>query len=56
LKRWGTKGPNGTIEIDSVSEECVTGRVLRLDKSWSNPEQPDFTGAFQAGIRDGGQD
>ena len=46
----GAKGPDGTIEIYSVSEECVTGRVLRLDKGWSNPEQPDFTGAFQAVI------
>jgi len=46
----GAKGPDGTIEIYSVSEECVTGRVLRLEKGWSNPEQPDFTGAFQAVI------
>jgi len=46
----GAKGPDGTIEIYSVSDECVTGRVLRLDRGWSNPEPPDFTGAFQAVI------
>jgi hypothetical protein len=46
----GAKGPDGTIEIYSVSEDCVTGRILRLDTGWSSPERPDFTGAFQAMI------
>ena len=43
----GAKGPDGTIEIYSVSEECVTGRVLRLEKGWSNLEQPDLRAHFR---------
>ena len=43
----GAKGPDGTIEIYSATDECVTGRVLRLNMNLSDSEV-DFTGSFQA--------
>ena len=43
----GAKGPDSTIEIYSVSEECITGRILRLERG-SGTGVPDFTGTFQA--------
>jgi hypothetical protein len=42
----GAKGPDGTIQIDDVSESCITGRILRLTTGSS--DDPDFTGGFQA--------
>jgi len=42
----GAKGPDGTIEIDSITDACVTGRILRLERGGSS--EVDFTGAFQA--------
>jgi len=42
----GGKGPDGTIQIDDVSESCITGRILRLNTG--SPDDPDFTGGFQA--------
>ena len=42
----GAKGPDGTIQIDDVSDSCITGRVLRLKTGSS--DGPDFTGGFQA--------
>jgi hypothetical protein len=44
----GGKGPDSTIEIYSANDECVTGRILRLQRSGLS--QHDFTGAFQAVI------
>jgi hypothetical protein len=44
----GAKGPDSTIEIYSVTDECVTGRILRLERGVSTPPPPDFTGTFQA--------
>jgi len=40
------KRPDGVIQIDDVSASCITGRILRLDTGW--PDDPDFTGGFQA--------
>ncbi|HMJ52506.1 MAG TPA: hypothetical protein VK540_10535 [Polyangiaceae bacterium] len=45
----GAKGPDATIEIYSVSDACISGRILRLSTGSSNAE-PDFTGAFSAVI------
>ena len=42
----GAKGPDGTIQIDDVSESCITGRILRLKTG--SADDPDFTGGFQA--------
>jgi len=42
----GAKGPDGTIQIEDVSESCITGRILRLKTGL--PDGPDFTGGFQA--------
>ena len=44
----GAKGPDSTVEIYSVSDECVTGRIHRLERGASTPPPPDFTGTFQA--------
>jgi hypothetical protein len=44
----GAKGPESTIEIYSVSEECVTGRIHRLETGQIQPPPPDYTGTFQA--------
>jgi hypothetical protein len=44
------KGPEGTIEILSVTDTCVTGRVLGLDHGRSSPPAPDFTGGFRAAV------
>ena len=46
----GAKGPDGTIEIFSVTDTCVTGRVLRLSQGSSNPPKPDFTGGFRSEV------
>jgi hypothetical protein len=43
----GGKGPDGTIQIDDVSESCITGRILRLNTGGSTSD-PDLTGVFQA--------
>jgi hypothetical protein len=43
----GGKGPDGTIQIDDVSESCITGRILRLNTGGSTSD-PDLTGGFQA--------
>jgi hypothetical protein len=43
----GGKGPESTIEIYDVTDECMTGRIQRLDRGVSNSEV-DFTGTFQA--------
>ena len=43
----GAKGPESTVEIFSVSEECVTGHIQRLVTGHIQPEV-DFTGTFQA--------
>jgi hypothetical protein len=44
----GAKGPDSAIEIYSVSEECVTGRIVRLERGMMTPQDFDFTGTFQA--------
>jgi hypothetical protein len=43
----GGKGPDGTIQIDDVSESCITGRILRLNIGGSSSDS-DLTGGFQA--------
>jgi hypothetical protein len=43
----GAKGPDSTIEIYSVTDECVTGRILRLERGGGSSDV-DFTGGFQA--------
>jgi len=44
----GGKGPDSAIEIYSVSDECVTGRIHRLDNGVTTPQDVDFAGTFQA--------
>jgi hypothetical protein len=42
----GATRADGTIQIDDVSASCITGRILRLVTG--SPDDPDFTGGFQA--------
>jgi hypothetical protein len=46
----GAKGPDGTIEILSVTDTCVTGRVLGLEHGRPSPPAPDFAGGFRATV------
>jgi hypothetical protein len=45
----GGKGPESTVEIYSVTESCVTGRIHRLSRGVDNSDV-DFTGVFQAAV------
>lgn len=40
----GALGPDGVVEIYAVTDECISGRILRL----SGVTSSDYTGAFQA--------
>jgi hypothetical protein len=41
-------GPPGTLEIYSVSDECITGRVQWLTTGQIAPPPPSLDGAFHA--------
>lgn len=43
----GSPGPHGTMEIYSVTEQCITGQIRGYESGWVNPPL-DFNGAFHA--------
>jgi hypothetical protein len=44
----GPQGPPGTVEIYSVTDQCITGRFQGLMTGQIQPPPPDFNGAFHA--------
>lgn len=41
-------GPDAVLEIYSVSDECITGRLTGLDTGQISPPPPELNGAFHA--------
>jgi hypothetical protein len=41
-------GPPGTVEIYSITDQCITGRFQGLMTGQIQPPPPDFNGAFHA--------
>ena len=44
----GAPGPAGTLEIYTVNDDCITGRLSGYVSSQIEPPPPEFNGAFHA--------
>jgi hypothetical protein len=44
----GAPGPEGTLEIYSVNDDCITGRLAGFVSTQIEPPPPEFNGAFHA--------